>query len=89
MPSISRSLFISGSILVALNAAFYQLWLKDALDTIGVGRVIQHIEEFPYKCRRIEHPKIGACEDLWLDDDARVLYAACASVQQRLGWNSA
>ena len=84
-----RNLFISGSILVALNAALYQLWLKELLATAGVGRTIQIIEDFPYKCRRIEHPRLEACEDLWLDDDVRVLYAACAGVQQRLGWNAA
>lgn len=85
-----RDVVLSCSILVALNAAFYQLWLKEFLDvTVGVGRVIRKIEEFPYECRRIEHPTLEACEDLWLDDDARVLYAACAGTQHRLGWNMA
>lgn len=85
-----RNLIISGSILVALNATFYQLWLKEVLQTtVGVGRVIQNIEEFPYACRRIVHPRLEACEDLWLDDEARVLYAACVGVQHRIGWNSA
>jgi hypothetical protein len=85
-----RNLIISGSILVALNAVFYQLWLKEFLETtIGVGRVIQKIDDFPYECRRVEHPRLEACEDLWLDDDARVLYAACVGTQHRIGWNGA
>lgn len=85
-----RDLFISGSVLIVLNAAFYQLWLKEVLEvTVGVGRVTQNIEEFPYKCRRIEHKRLEACEDLWLDDEARVLYAACTGSQQRIEWNQA
>ncbi|KAF2676882.1 calcium-dependent phosphotriesterase [Lentithecium fluviatile CBS 122367] len=85
-----RDLVISGSVLVALNAAVYQLWLKEILEvTVGVGRIIQNIEEFPYDCQRLEHHRLEACEDLWLDDEARVLYAACAGSQSRVAWNQA
>lgn len=85
-----RGLFIFGSVLAVLFASLYQLWLKDFLAvTVGVGRVIQKIEEFPYKCRRLEHKRLAACEDLWLDDDVRVLYAACTGTQHRLEWNQA
>lgn len=85
-----RGLFVFGSVLAVLGASFYQLWLKEFLAvTVGVGRIIQTIEEFPYSCRRFEHKRLEACEDLWLDDDARVLYAACAGSQHRIEWNQA
>ncbi|KAI2475439.1 hypothetical protein Ptr902_13125 [Pyrenophora tritici-repentis] len=75
---------------VALAASFYQVFVKDLFTvTFGVGRVIQRIEEFPYDCRRIVHPRLEACEDIWLDNEGRTLYAACAGTQDRLAWNQA
>ena len=88
MPSIRASL--SSALVVACLAAFYQLLLKDLLTiSLGVGRVIQTIDEFPYTCRRLEHPRLEGCEDLWLDDEARALYAGCAGTHSRLNWNPA
>ena len=67
-----------------LLAALYQWYLKDFLFvTIGVGRVIQPIEDFPYTCRRITNTHLESCEDMWLDDEAQVLYAACAGATAR------
>lgn len=52
-----------------------------------IGRVLQAIEEFPYQCRRIQHEHLEACEDTWLDDEARVLYLACSGVLSRSQWS--
>ena len=73
---------------VVLVALFYQWYLKDILFvSAGLGRVMQPIEDFPYNCRRIRHERLEGCEDLWLDDEARVLYAACTSSAARPQWN--
>lgn len=78
------------ALVVAFGAFFYQFHIKDLLTiTFGVGRVMQSIDEFPFDCRRIEHPRLEACEDIWLDDEERTLYAACAGTQGRLAWNQA
>jgi len=75
---------------VVLFSILYQSWLKETLfETIGLGRVIQSIDEFPYTCRRIRYERLEACEDLWLDDQERVLYLACARSPGRLNWNAA
>ena len=88
MPKTATSIWVA--LVAAWSAAFYQLCLKDLFVTsFGVGRVIQSIDEFPYTCRRIEHPRLEACEDIWLDDEARALYTACAGTQGRLQWNQA
>jgi hypothetical protein len=77
-------------LMAVLFAVFYQMQLKNILFTLaGVGRVMQPIEDFPYTCRRIHHPHLEGCEDMWIDDDARVLYAACSTTNTRLGWSPA
>jgi hypothetical protein len=76
--------------LILTLAALYQLVIKEILFVgFGVGRVIQPIEDFPYSCRRVVHKKLEACEDLWLDDEARVLYAACTGSRHRMHWSQA
>lgn len=88
MPSIVTTIYYA--LVVAWGASFYQLYLKELLaTTFGLGRVIQSIDEFPYTCRRVEHPRLEACEDIWLDNEARTLYAACAGTEGRLAWNQA
>ncbi|KAF2193273.1 calcium-dependent phosphotriesterase [Zopfia rhizophila CBS 207.26] len=87
---MTRGILIFVSALVVLFASIYQLVLKELISvTFGVGRVIQPIEDFPYKCRRLEHERLQACEDIWLDDEARVLYAACTGTRHRMEWNQA
>lgn len=76
------------AISVVLLAALYQLFLKDLLFvSLGIGRSMQLISDFPYSCRRIRHAHLEACEDMWIDDKARVLYAACTSAASRAEWN--
>lgn len=88
MPSVSSLVYYSA--VVAWSAAIYQFLIKDILTvSLGIGRVIQTIDEFPYSCQRIENPQLEACEDLWLDDSERVLYAACAGTKSRMAWNPA
>jgi hypothetical protein len=88
MPSAATQIY--WALTVAWGATFYQFYLRDLFSTtFGIGRVIQSLDEFPYECRRLQHPRLEACEDLWLDDEARVLYAACAGTEGRLNWNPA
>lgn len=76
------------SIVAVLFAILYQWYLKDFLFvSVGVGRSMQSIEEFPYTCRRLRSDRLEGCEDLWLDDEARVLYAACSGSIARSQWN--
>ena len=68
-----RGLFIAGSIVVVLGAAFWQLLLRDFLHvTQGVGRIVQNLDDFSYQCRVIEDERLTACEDLWLDHQERL-----------------
>ncbi|KAF2462512.1 serum paraoxonase/arylesteras-like protein [Lindgomyces ingoldianus] len=76
----------------AIGAVFlsmlYQWWLKDVLFvTLGFGRRIEPIENFPYKCLPLQHKQLGACGDVWFDEKDRVLYAACAGMDSRNEWN--
>lgn len=74
--------------LTVLLGVFYQIILKGCLYvTFGIGRVHNHIDEYPYTCRRLEHPLLSSCEDIFLDSEGRKLYAACSTVEGRRGWN--
>lgn len=69
---------------------FYEFFLKDILFiSIGVGRIIQPIEDFPYSCHKIYGPEniLESCEDLWLDDEGRTLYGACVDLKSRHQWS--
>ncbi|KAJ5969480.1 hypothetical protein N7501_005728 [Penicillium viridicatum] len=55
--------------------------------TIGIGREIQPIDDFPWTCTRLQHPLLEGCEDMWLDDQERKLYAACNTADSRQGWS--
>jgi hypothetical protein len=77
-------------IIIAVLTQFYRLILHDLLFvSLGIGRVIQPIENFPYTCQRLYHPLLETCEDLWLDDEDRTLYAACVDIDSRENWSPA
>ncbi|PVH81997.1 calcium-dependent phosphotriesterase [Cadophora sp. DSE1049] len=79
-------ILLSGTILCL--AVLWQLVLRDTLFiTFGIGRTHQKIEEFPYQCRRLEHPLLDSCEDMVLDEEGRMLFAACSSISSRRGWS--
>jgi hypothetical protein len=71
-----------------LSAVAFQLVLKDlAFTTFGVLRTVQPLSDFPaYTCRKLEHPSLQACEDLWLDEHGRTLYLACSDPINRKYW---
>lgn len=76
------------AIAVAFLAALYQWWAKEFFFAVlGIGRVVEPIENFPYSCRRLVDKQLEGCEDLWLDEDGRVLYAACSGSIARTQWN--
>ncbi|KAJ5195490.1 calcium-dependent phosphotriesterase [Penicillium cinerascens] len=41
--------------------------------TLGIGREIQPIEDFPWTCIRVRNFLLEGCEDLWLDEQDRKL----------------
>ena len=85
---MSSNTYKAGAIGVLLFAGIYPLFLHDLLFvSLGIRRVIQPIEDFPYLCRRIRHERLEGCEHMWLDNDARTLYAACSSSASRSQWN--
>ncbi|TKA21845.1 hypothetical protein B0A50_08514 [Salinomyces thailandicus] len=80
-------LFKLGVPVAVIAAVVYQLVLKDALFiTLGIGRSLQPISDFPYQCRRIEDPILQACEDMWLSETSRQLFLACSDPLSRKQW---
>ncbi|KAH7121299.1 hypothetical protein B0J11DRAFT_590347 [Dendryphion nanum] len=76
------------AVAVAFTAVLYQFWAKHFVFAIlGVGRIVQPIEDFPFICRRIVSEQLEGCEDVWLDEEGRVLYAACSGSVARSQWN--
>ncbi|KAH7386349.1 serum paraoxonase/arylesterase-like protein [Cadophora sp. MPI-SDFR-AT-0126] len=81
------TLIFLSSIILCL-AILWQLVLRDTLFiTFGIGRSHQKIEDFPYQCRRLEHPLLDSCEDMVLDEAGRTLFTACSSIASRRGWS--
>lgn len=76
------------AVLFGLGGILWQLFLRDALvHGLGVGREMQPVSDFPYKCHRISgDPNIQACEDMWLDQNSRTLYLACSESLARKAW---
>jgi hypothetical protein len=78
----------NSAVAVAALAAIYQFWLKGfVFDVLGVGRTVEPIKNFPWNCRRVTDPQLEGCEDLFLDEEGRVLYAACSGSVARSQWN--
>ncbi|KAK2058938.1 hypothetical protein LY76DRAFT_616119 [Colletotrichum caudatum] len=64
-----------------------QLVLKDPIWlAFGIGNTIQPLSDFPYSCRRIENPRLQACEDMWLSEATRQLFLACSDPLARQQW---
>ncbi|RDL41400.1 Uncharacterized protein BP5553_01379 [Venustampulla echinocandica] len=85
-----RSQAIILGFVAVVIALVYEFFLKDILFiAIGIGRIIQPIEDFPYSCRKIYGSEniLESCEDVWLDDEGRTLYAACVDLKSRHEWS--
>ncbi|KAJ5997442.1 hypothetical protein N7499_006162 [Penicillium canescens] len=81
---------LSWALVVLATGVVYRTYIHNIIFvTIGVGREIQPIEDFPWTCTRVQHSLLEGCEDLWLDDQERKLYAACTSLDSRQGWSPA
>ncbi|OHE93609.1 hypothetical protein CORC01_11108 [Colletotrichum orchidophilum] len=64
-----------------------QLILKDPIWLgLGIGKTFQPLSDFPYSCRRIEEPRLQACEDMWLSEATRQLFLACSDPLARQQW---
>ncbi|KAJ4354315.1 uncharacterized protein N0V89_006050 [Didymosphaeria variabile] len=83
---MARGLLIFGSAFAVFGAVLWQLLLKDLLFIVlGVGRVVQPLEDFPYKCRKITDKRLTGCEDMWLDDQERMLKKVNVSARREGG----
>jgi len=84
---MGKKAFIFWSSALLWFAVLWQSFLNDFLFiTLGVGRKIQKIDDFPYTCKRIRSLLLESCEDMWLDEEGRRLYAACSTIANRGGW---
>lgn len=73
--------------LVAVSGVLFQVFLKDHfVKLFAIGKTIQPISDFPYTCRRIDRPRMQACEDLWLSEQTRQLFLACSDPLGRKAW---
>lgn len=73
--------------MVALLAVVFQVYLKQIVWLgFGIGRVVQPLSDFPYTCRKIEHPEMESCEDMWLSETTRQLFLACSDPDSRRHW---
>ncbi|KAJ5938743.1 hypothetical protein N7466_001877 [Penicillium verhagenii] len=81
----ARSLYWTISVLAF--SIFYRAYVHNVLFvTLGLGRQVQPLEDFPWKCTRQYDPLLQGCEDMWLDHNDRKLYAACSTIESRQGW---
>ncbi|CAM1510669.1 Fc.00g010040.m01.CDS01 [Cosmosporella sp. VM-42] len=78
--------FKIGLPLVALFGVLFQVLKVPVSLGLGIGRVIEPLSNFPYTCRRIEHPRMEACEDIWLSQSTRQLFLACSDPNSRPYW---
>jgi arylesterase/paraoxonase len=76
---------IAVTVVAALGGILLQP-TKEILTTAGFWRDVQPINDFPYTCRKIEHPQLEGCEDLWIDEKGRELYLACSDTISRTQW---
>ncbi|CAK4031517.1 unnamed protein product [Lecanosticta acicola] len=75
------------SVLLVLLGIVFQVFLRPLLFvTLGIGRELQPLSGFPYQCRRIEDPRLQACEDMWLSESTRQLFLACSDPIARTKW---
>ncbi|KAL6228597.1 hypothetical protein BDW75DRAFT_226633 [Aspergillus navahoensis] len=75
--------------LLAIALCLHKVYIHYAAELFPrVRRTIQPLEDFPeYQCRRMRHPLLESCEDIWLDPSGRKLYAACANPIARVAWS--
>ena len=84
MPSHTSTALAVGIVLVAFS---YHSYFRNLLFlSLGLHRGLQPIEDFPYTCRPVRHKSLEGCEDMWLDEEGRALYAACGSSYSRTQW---
>lgn len=84
---MATSLLRGGLLFVAALAVVFQLYLKDPIWLgLGIGKVFQPLSDFPYTCRKIVHPEMEACEDMWLSESTRQLFLTCSDPLSRNEW---
>ncbi|KAK6079508.1 hypothetical protein SCUP234_05677 [Seiridium cupressi] len=70
---------ITATLVVLLSAALYQIQFPRMVSLgFGLGRALEPLSAFPYTCRRINHERLKACEDMWLSESTRQLFLACS-----------
>ncbi|KAG5790201.1 hypothetical protein H9Q69_010732 [Fusarium xylarioides] len=84
MASLSIKISIAA---IALLAILFQVYLKEAVWLgFGINRTIQPLSDFPYRCRKIVHHRLEACEDMYLSQSTRQLFLACSDPFARKQW---
>lgn len=74
----NMTLLWKSALFVALSAVLYQFWISDLVFVRwGYRRAVKPLEDFHYRCRRIEQKELRGCGNLWLDEQGRILYAVC------------
>lgn len=89
MASLTRiSLGIAVLIVVFIQLPIVQRTVHLVRLGLAIGKTIQPISDFAhmYKCRRIEDPRLEACEDMWLSEATRKLFLACSDPEARGQW---
>ena len=84
MPSHTPRALAVGIVLVAFS--FHSYFRDFFFLSLGLYRGLQPIEDFQYTCSPIRHEALEGCEDIWLDEEGRALYAACGSSYSRTQW---
>ncbi|TVY75620.1 Serum paraoxonase/arylesterase [Lachnellula suecica] len=82
-----RPIAVSAIAILLLSLLYQNLAREIIFNIIGFNRIIQPLSDFPYSCRRIYNEHLEACEDLWLDEQARQLFLACTGPTSRMNWN--
>ncbi|KAF7297570.1 Serum paraoxonase/arylesterase 2 [Mycena kentingensis (nom. inval.)] len=70
------------SVLLALLAAVYQLYVSPVLVKLGRGRVIQPTDNS--NCKKV--PELAACEKIVVHESTGLLFLACSSPASRALW---
>ncbi|ORY58393.1 uncharacterized protein BCR38DRAFT_377014 [Pseudomassariella vexata] len=70
--------------LLVVIAILYQTELPRMVKLgLGIGRTLEPLGSFPYTYRRIQEPRLEACEDMWLSESTRQLFLACSDSLSR------
>lgn len=85
-PKISLGAIVLIAVLIQLPIVQRTVYLVRL--GLATGKTIQPISDFAhmYQCRRIDDPRLKACEDVWLSEATRKVFLACSDPEARDQW---